>query len=91
MCIVSVVLSLGFHDAFRRYGDRIPVRVTVSRVIVNDRLWHSSLLTNGCSDFPPNAAPVEPQRATALYPQRKQRIAKKALGVKQKNAYNRGI
>lgn len=67
-CIVSVVLSLGLDVGIQSDGALGLNRYIVFRIVVNDRLCHSPLLMNGCSDFPLNAAPVEPQRATALYP-----------------------
>ncbi len=70
--IVSVVLSLGLRDAFRRHSGRSPVRVTVCRVAVSNTLWHLRLLANGCSDFPQALLPV-----TVLYPRRFTKNSKK--------------
>lgn len=80
--MVSVVLSLGLSIVIQGDGAPILNRHAVCRVVVNDTLFRLRLLANGCSDFPLCAAPVEPRRATALYPQRKARIAEKEGKVK---------
>lgn len=68
--IVSVVLSLGLHDASRRRSGRNPVRVTVCRVAVSNTLFHDGLLHQGCSDFPPLHSGKPRRGVTVLYPQR---------------------
>ena len=83
--MVSVVLSLDLDVGIQGNGVPILNRYIVYRAAVSSTLFRLRLLANGCSDFPLCVAPVELCRATALYPQRKARIAEKWFKVKKKN------